>query len=398
MSVDASAVRSIDRVHGALLLAMCAGAALANFVIMPTLPFFALGLGVGPVAIGVMFAASAVTQLLLAPVWGTLADRFGTGRLLVIVPLISVAANLTLAFSHAYPTMLVARILAGGGASVSVLAQTRVVAAVDGEARTVLVGRLTAVQGVGTIAGPALASLVVPYGIGAVGAVAAGASLLVAVLATLLPPEETGAGSNRRPAFSAVRTLLSIPRLRALAVVGMLGWLCFSGYGTVLPLFLHRRFGLTSTSFGYLVTVSGIVALVVRGLLLGWFVRRFGEPLLLVAGALAISGSMALAALLPTVWLTPVLPMTYALGAGLLFPCLVTMISRTAPQGTAGLAVGGSATLSGIGTVLGPVLGGALFASLPHGVFGLGSAAFASVAVVAALATLSSPGKAQVSQ
>ncbi|WP_433374789.1 MFS transporter [Streptosporangium sp. CA-115845] len=369
--------------QGAVLLALSAVDAVATGVILPALPFFALDMGAGPVAVGALFAASAVTQLLLAPMWGGLADRIGTRRLLMVAPLVAAAGHLTLALSQDYPTMFVARVLAGTGGAVPVLLQTHMVGRIAGDARTVMIGRLTAVQGAGTIVGPALGALAVPYGIGPVGTVAAAAAFAAAVLATRVSTGEPAAGTVRKPVLGAIGSLLRSRRLRPLAAIAFVGWFGFTGYATVLPLFLHEEFRISSTAYGGLMAISGIVALLVRGLLLSRLVSRFGEPGLMVAGALLLATSMALVPLLPTVWWTPLLPLTYAIGAGLLFPCQVTRMSRSAPNGAAGLALGGNATVGGIGTVLGPLAVGGLFVSLSGGLFALGAVLFTVVAMIA---------------
>jgi MFS family permease len=85
----------------------------------------------------------------------------------------------------------------------------------------------------------------------------------------------------------------------------------------------------------------------------------------------------------PSVAPVPVLPLTWAMGASLLFPSLVAELSRAAPEGMAGLALGGSALLSGLGVVLGPVAAGALTQFLwPAGPFLAGAAVLVAVALV----------------
>ncbi|MBU8858618.1 MULTISPECIES: MFS transporter [unclassified Micromonospora] len=370
------------RVTG-LLLTISATDAVATGVILPTLPFLALDLGVGPVAIGALIAASAVMQLVMGPVWGGLADRFDSRRLLIIAPLIAAAGHLLLALAQNYQMMVAARVLTGAGAAVPVLLQARIVAETTDRDRTAMVGRVTAVQGAGTILGPALGALVVRYGIGAVGMTAALAALLVALLASRLPARELARSTPRRSVLGALRSLLGSRRLRPLVVIALLGWLCFTAYATALPLFLNQEFRLSSTTYGGLIAISGMVALLVRGVLLGWLVKRLGEPALMVVGAGLLAASMALVPLLPTVWLTPLLPLTYAIGAGLLFPCQVARVSSNAPEGTAGLALGGNATVAGLGTVLGPLAAGALFTALAGGAFLLGAAVLVVVATIA---------------
>src|SRR4051794_41983490 len=57
----------------------------------PYLPVFYRGIGLGLAEIGVLTAIQATVQLLLAPVWGGLADRFPRTRL--TLPLAAVVAT-----------------------------------------------------------------------------------------------------------------------------------------------------------------------------------------------------------------------------------------------------------------------------------------------------------------
>jgi DHA1 family tetracycline resistance protein-like MFS transporter len=342
------------------LLVVVAADAVAGGLILPVLPFIALNLHVGSLAIGVLVASFNVAQLVAAPFWGALADRWGTRPLLLCAPLVSAAGHLVLAFSTDYPLLLAGRVIAGFGGSIVLLVQIHVSTTGEGGSRTAAVGRVSAVQGIGTILGPALGGMIAAGGTLAVGLAAAGASLVAATLAAIFVPK-TPKGAVRKPRpRGSIALVAKVPALRPLGMIMILGWLCFAGYTAILPVHLEQRLGVTAAVFGYVVAVSGAIAFVVRGLLLGKLVRRFGERRLLVAGGVLLAGALALAPVLPTVWSTPLLPLLWAGGAGLLFPCVVGEIGRNAPAGTTGMALGAGTMLAGVGRVAGPVAAGAL--------------------------------------
>jgi DHA1 family tetracycline resistance protein-like MFS transporter len=166
-------------------------------------------------------------------------------------------------------------------------------------------------------------------------------------------------------------------------MIMILGWLCFAGYTAILPVHLAQRLDVTAAMFGYVVAVSGAIAFVVRGLLLGKLVRRFGERRLLVAGGMLLAGALALAPVLPTIWSMPLLPLLWAGGAGLLFPCVVGEIGRNAPEGTTGMALGAGTMLAGVGRVAGPVAAGWLLqVAVPAVPFVGGAVVLAAVCVL----------------
>ncbi|MEV0394216.1 MFS transporter [Polymorphospora rubra] len=334
--------------------------AIAFGVILPALPFIVIGMHGGAFELGVLLAAAGVATLVAAPVWGALADRYGTRRLLLTAPLVAAGGHVIFAFSTNYPTLFAGRVVAGLGAAVVLLAQAHAARLVTDADRAGAIGRVSAAQGVGNIIGPALGGLVLSYGTVAVGLTAAAGPLVAWLLTVfLLPataPKAAAAGRPRR--LTAVAAALRSRRLRGIAVAILVGWLCFTGYAAVLPVELADRLAVTASTYGVVIAISGVVAVVVRGLLLGRLVTAFGETRLMVGGASLIAASMLLAPVVPTVWLVPVLPLTWALGASVLFPCTVAEMSRLAGPESVGLAMGAAATLSGIGSVAGPLVAG----------------------------------------
>jgi len=63
-------------------------------MVLPLLPFYALNLNASPTVIGFIISSFSVAQLLSAPVWGRLSDRYGRRPAL----LIGLAASASLRF------------------------------------------------------------------------------------------------------------------------------------------------------------------------------------------------------------------------------------------------------------------------------------------------------------
>ena len=88
-----------------------------------------------------------------------------------------------------------------------------------------------------------------------------------------------------------------VARLIWIYAVGMMA---FMGMNAVLALFLQQRFGITEKSFGLIYAFVGSISLVMRSLLLGPAVRRFGETGVMRLGLLALAAGYAAQALAPT--------------------------------------------------------------------------------------------------
>lgn len=368
-----------------VLIGVTAVDSIAVGVILPAMPFIVFGLHIGAFGLGALIAAASIAGLVGAPIWGALADRYGSRRLLLVAPLVAAAGHVLFAFSTNYPMLLTARIIVGFGSAVVLLAQTHALLTVGDLDRTATLGRVTAAQGFGNIIGPALGGLLLSFGTVAVGLTAA-AGPLVAWLLTLLLLRDAGpsaAPANRQRRFASAGAVLRSAHSRRLAVVIFIGWLCFAGYAAMLPVELADRLHIGSTFYGYTVAISGAVALLVRGLLLGRLVNAFGEIHLMTIGAVSLGVSMLMAPLIPTVWLVPLLPLTWAVGASLLFPATVAELSRLVRAGSVGLAMGAAAMLSGIGIVLGPLAAGVVNQYLwSQGPFYIGVVLMALVAVL----------------
>jgi MFS family permease len=132
----------------------------------------------------------------------------------------------------------------------------------------------------------------------------------------------------------------------------------------LLALFLEREFGATPQDMGYVFALAGGATVVVRGVLLGKLVRRFGEKTVVRLGALALAGSMVGMAWIPTfLWVGLMVPL-WAFGAGTMFPALASLVSLATDAHSQGSVLGGSQVVGGLGRVAGPLWGGLLFQSI----------------------------------
>lgn len=355
----------------------------ATGLILPVLPFIALQFGIGAVAIGTLAAAFSLAQLAAATLWGTLSDRFGIRPLLIAAPLVSTGGHLLFAFAHGYPLLLAGRTVAGFGAAVVLLVQIHITATTSTQDRTGLLGQVTAMQGLANIFGPTIGGLLAPHGTMAVGLTSAAMTIVTATIAAAGLPSvrrEPRAEAKRSP-WQGVTTVVRVRALRHLGLAMLVTWFCFAGYSTILPLRLEHHLDMTVTEYGLLGTISGAFALVIRGLLLKRLVRHFGELGLMATGAGLLAASMTLAPLLPGLGFTPILPVTWATGASLLFPSMVGQLSKAAPAGSAGLVLGGGSMLVSTGLILGPVAAGTGLQVAGGAIpFFVGAAVFAVVA------------------
>ena len=128
-------------------------------IVLPILPQYAERFGVGAALIGVLSASFSLAQLIFAPVWGRLSDRFGRKPILLVSLFGTALGSLLTGVAGSIWILFVGRILDGiSGASVSV-AQAAVGDVSPPSQRARLMGLLGAAFGVGFVVGPAIGAL-----------------------------------------------------------------------------------------------------------------------------------------------------------------------------------------------------------------------------------------------
>src|SRR5881394_2855685 len=95
------AVATIDMVGGAM--------------VFPLIPFYALKLHASPATIGMVIASFFVAQLISAPLWGRVSDRYGRRPALLIGLGASGVAFIIFAHATAWWMLLLSRIVQGAG-------------------------------------------------------------------------------------------------------------------------------------------------------------------------------------------------------------------------------------------------------------------------------------------
>src|SRR5690606_14046652 len=157
-----------------------------------------------------------------------------------------------------------------------------------------------------------------------------------------------------------LRTLASPPLATVLGVY-FLGITSFTAMTALLALYFEAEFAIGAREMGFMFAISGGVTVVVRGVLLGRLVRRFGEIATVRAGAVSLGLSLLLIRLVPRLtWCLSVVPF-YAFGAGTMFPAIATLTSFASDADSQGSVLGGSQFIGGLGRVVGPLWAGFLF-------------------------------------
>jgi len=373
-------------------------------MVVPVLPFYAKRLGASALVIGVMVSGFAIAQLAIAPLWGRLSDRYGRRPVLMIGITIAAVAFLLFAYAssdnamaHFSPRTLVvllfvSRLVQGAGGATTGIVQAYIGDAIVAEERTKALGWISAATNAGVMLGPVLGSLAALLGPSAPGLMASLLCMVNLLFTWKWLPESHHDREHHpdRPRVSVRRKLWTVasdptqPVARLIWIYAV-GMMAFMAMNAVLALFLQARFGVTEKTFGYFYAYIGTVSLVMRSLILGPTVRRFGEIRVMRLGLVALGAGFAALSLAPNVPAFVILMLLIPVGTALLFPATTSLVTRYGSRSDLGATMGVQQAFGGMARLCGPIWAGAAFEFLSPGApfwissaLALGTLAFAA--------------------
>jgi len=142
-------------------------------IIFPILPFYVLDLKATPFTVGVITAAFSAAQILSAPIWGRVSDRYGRRPALLIGLLASSVAYVVFGLADAVWLLLLSRVIQGAGGGTTGVAQAYITDSVEPANRARALGWLSAATSAGVMIGPVLGSVAAHWGRAAPGFLAA---------------------------------------------------------------------------------------------------------------------------------------------------------------------------------------------------------------------------------
>jgi MFS family permease len=363
-------------------------------MIVPQLPFVATRLGAGGFVVGALVSSFSLAQLLSAPLWGRMSDRYGRRPVLLTALTASVAAYLIFAWASVpqpggHPgfyllLLFLSRLVQGAGGGTVGVIQAYVADSTEPRDRARALGWLSAATNLGVSIGPAIGSagvaLLGPRSPGVMAAALCAVNIVFVwkwVRESHHPEPHGSAAPPIRPREAALGVLKHptrpAPRLIWIYAVGMGA---FSGFTAVLALFLAARFGVTERTIFFFFTWNGALSVIVRALLLGKAVDRFGEARLARIGQALLALGLALVPVTAMVHLPQVaLPWgieprhvllalvvsLMPLGTAFTFPCVTGLLSQVIDPRERGVMMGVQQSYGGAARVLFPLLAGLTF-------------------------------------
>jgi MFS family permease len=330
---------------------------------IPTIAYYARGLGGTAFHVTLCFFLTAAPKVFFQPMWGSWSDRIGRRPVMVLSQIGSLLSYLAWALAPSLSWLLASRAIYGLFGAQLTVASSIVADRLAPEARARGMGVLGAIAGVGFVIGPAAGGILAgKLGNASVGWIGVGLEVCAVALALALP--ETAprrAAAPRGPsAARAFRLALSHPVLGALLLVVLIGTTGISVIQGTLVVLAEDRWGYQVVQMGKMLSVFFLVGALVQGFGLRTLIPRFGEKNLARAGhALAAGGLAVLVPRAPAVFLWIAL-FLISIGIALLTPTMTSLLSQAASEEEQGRVQGMNQGMTGLGrSISGATMGGA---------------------------------------
>ena len=127
-----------------VLIATCFVDMIGFAIVFPLIPFYALRLDATPLDVGLITSAFSAAQILSAPVWGRVSDRYGRRPALIVGLLGSAAAFVVFGLADTLWLLFASRLIQGAGGGTTGVAQAYIADTVAPAQRARALGWLSA--------------------------------------------------------------------------------------------------------------------------------------------------------------------------------------------------------------------------------------------------------------
>jgi MFS transporter, DHA1 family, tetracycline resistance protein len=335
-------------------------------VIVPVFPALVVAFKGGDTAggatiFGLFATVWAVMQFFCSPILGSLSDRFGRRKVVLLSNLGLGLDYLLMAVAPSLAWLFVGRVISGITSSSFGTAGAYVADVTPPDERAKKFGLLGVAFGLGFILGPLVGALLGTVSVRAPFWGAAVLSLANAAYGFFILPESlplerrTPFNWRRANPIGSFQLLRSHPRLPALGSAFFLAILAHDSMPITFVLYTTHRYQWSQKTIGLVLALVGLLSIVVQGGLVGRIVAAIGERRSLAIGLGAGAAGMMIFALAPT---GGVFLLGIALTAlyGLTHPSLQSVMTRAVGHSQQGQLQGANGSINGVAAIIAPVL------------------------------------------
>ncbi|HWZ97893.1 MAG TPA: TCR/Tet family MFS transporter [Candidatus Dormibacteraeota bacterium] len=355
------------------ILAMIALDFLSFGIIAPVLPdlvrnFEGGDFGRTSLMIGYFGFAWNAMQFVCSPILGAWSDRFGRRPVILLSCFGFSVDYIFMALAPSLRWLFVGRLISGITASNVSTAFAYVTDTTTPDKRAKAFGLISAAFGLGFVIGPVVGGLLGSYNLRYPFWAAAALSLINALYGFFVLPESLPKERRAKSAWHMANPLGSLklfrshPELAGLAVVITLYYLAHQSLISIWAIYTEYRYAWNSRNVGLSLGVVGISAALVSGILVGPYVKKFGERVSLASGLIYGSLGFLCFGLARQGWVILATIPFIALW-GIAAPAIQSLMAKHVDHSSQGKLQGGINSLRALTGMAGPILYTQVFAA-----------------------------------
>lgn len=321
-------------------------------------------------------AIYAFSMFLAAPMLGALSDRFGRKIILISSLFGSAIGYYLFGFGGALWILFLGRIIEGltSGEISAILAYFADLTPI--ESRTKSFGWISATVGIGTAAGPLIGGFLAQYGPAIPLYVASFLSLSNAVYGYFFMPESLTKRERTRNLslqqinpFKQLQLVFTFRSVKWLLITGFLIWLPNGSFQAIFAQFSIDTFHLSPIIIGFTFSLIGIMDIFAQLLIMPILLKFWRENQIITMGITSemIGYSVIiLSAFYGSIPCFIIGMVFFGLGDAIFSPSYNGLISTYASKEDQGKIQGASQSIQALARVIGPMIGGQLYANFHH--------------------------------
>ncbi len=331
-------------------------------LVIPVTPAIMNELNLSGTVVGYMVASFAVTQLIVSPVAGRWADKFGRKIMIIIGLLFFSISEFLFGIGQTVEVLFLSRVLGGVSAAFIMPAVTAFIADITTvQTRPKALGYMSAAISTGFIIGPGIGGFLAEIHSRLPFFFAAGFALFAALLSliTLREPERNQENGEQEGAQKGVKRIFAPMYFIAFMII-LISAFGLAAFESLFALFVDHKFGFTAKDIAIMITGGAIVGAIVQ---VGFFDRLtnwLGEIRLIRHSLIFSTILVYLLTLVSSYAAILAVTILVFVGFDLMRPAVTTYLSKIAGN-EQGFVGGMNSMFTSIGNVFGPVIGGMLF-------------------------------------